>query len=412
MDKFRRFQRDEARRKLEEERRNRELKFHQQQEEFLRNSTKTVPLSKAASASKNEQNSQSNHSLRVPLQTQENSTPVARQTKEIFSSTDSPNSMQVDDSRSSKLQTSIASRFKSPASYKRGASQKLFEEESSGEESVDLVAYAKASQGQNPVAVKKSCNPSPLRRVTSTGSNLDNSTDSGSVQERKSPGSVQERKSPRNPFTLAMTSRTAKQLSQEITLKSTKDNLWGDSDNDEEISNETKAETIPPTRTRKKRTLIEKEEQERPIRQKEAHSAQSLDEFKEDDGANIDSTELKPNFEYPKFGPLDFEPFVLNAGDLGRESPICVPASISRYLPLYQKEGIQFLYDQAVRSGHGAILGDGEFRSSFNFSLTAEPSYRLLCFLPNYICYRYGSWENCADHWSAFRFIEEKGGRK
>lgn len=69
--------------------------------------------------------------------------------------------------------------------------------------------------------------------------------------------------------------------------------------------------------------------------------------------------ELMPDFVHPKFGPYELEPLQLvglNSG--GRHHQ--VPASISRYLKPYQKEGITFMYNKAIMLKRGVILGDGE----------------------------------------------------
>ena len=63
---------------------------------------------------------------------------------------------------------------------------------------------------------------------------------------------------------------------------------------------------------------------------------------------------LHPTFDQPKFGPFAEEPLVLNGANGWSHQ---VPASISRYLPDYQREGIEFLY-KVMSSGKGAILGD------------------------------------------------------
>jgi hypothetical protein len=87
--------------------------------------------------------------------------------------------------------------------------------------------------------------------------------------------------------------------------------------------------------------------------------------------------ELKPDFERPKFGPFVFDPLKLvttnsvaerpvgvmgpDAGDVGddedTQEEFEVPASINRFLPNYQQEGIRFLYE-LVSSRRGGILGD------------------------------------------------------
>jgi SNF2 family DNA or RNA helicase len=66
--------------------------------------------------------------------------------------------------------------------------------------------------------------------------------------------------------------------------------------------------------------------------------------------------ELYPEFKPPRFGPFELEPYELSPQ--GEEDEDRVPASIARYLPLHQREGLDFLYKCLVTSGHGAILGD------------------------------------------------------
>jgi len=64
-------------------------------------------------------------------------------------------------------------------------------------------------------------------------------------------------------------------------------------------------------------------------------------------------SKMKPDFEFPKFGPFELKPFVLSENHR-------VPASISRYLPNYQQVGVKFMYDRIVTDDNpGAILGDG-----------------------------------------------------
>lgn len=76
--------------------------------------------------------------------------------------------------------------------------------------------------------------------------------------------------------------------------------------------------------------------------------------------------ELKPNFENPRFDVGKFEPFVLSCS-MSHEDQVAdfnqndvkvhqVPASISRYIQTYQKEGIEFMYQSVIR-GKGCILG-------------------------------------------------------
>jgi hypothetical protein len=63
----------------------------------------------------------------------------------------------------------------------------------------------------------------------------------------------------------------------------------------------------------------------------------------------------KPDFPNPTFGPFANEPMILNNSENFEGHQ--VPASISRFLPDFQREGIQFIY-KAISSGNGVVLGD------------------------------------------------------
>ena len=81
----------------------------------------------------------------------------------------------------------------------------------------------------------------------------------------------------------------------------------------------------------------------------------------EDYGGSVE--DLHPIFENPKFGPYEpMEPLVLSKDD--NVPPIQVPASLSRYVAPFQKEGIRFMYDCLARQS-GVILGDEMVRSFF-----------------------------------------------
>jgi hypothetical protein len=70
---------------------------------------------------------------------------------------------------------------------------------------------------------------------------------------------------------------------------------------------------------------------------------------------------LHPELENPFFGPFELEPFVLG-GDT--ETTHSVPASLSRYLAPYQREGIQFMH-KCLTSSQGSIMGDEMVRYQF-----------------------------------------------
>lgn len=100
-----------------------------------------------------------------------------------------------------------------------------------------------------------------------------------------------------------------------------------------------------------------------------------------DDSDGDDETKLKPEFAHPLFGPWNLEPLVLQVPELdenreGHEddneslqdhlAPIrtrCelksfqVPAASARYLGMYQREGVLFMFRTVYQNG-GGILGD------------------------------------------------------
>lgn len=78
----------------------------------------------------------------------------------------------------------------------------------------------------------------------------------------------------------------------------------------------------------------------------------------EDDESDFDEDgkhNLHPDFgEGPTFGPFELVPLKLENSETGDNHE--VPASLSRYLPGFQREGIKFLYN-AISNKKGAILG-------------------------------------------------------
>lgn len=349
---LRKLQRKEAKQKSEAARRQRQL---EESEALLRPHSRPLRFNQAESSTEEEQESAPNHSVPAPRRTQENSRAVARQTGESFPSTVNKNAGQAGKSYSPSAAFHVSC-SNSPASSTARANQRLTED-SSDDDDMDLVEVFKAREL---ASIRSTVISSTPPRPTLMDRRIDDSLGSESVHKRKSP---------RNPFTLS-TFHAAKQPPRDVAIKSTNnesDDLWSDSDNNEEPTKKAKTERVPKSlkllQSRKKRPNEEAERGLNRILPSMKNLEQSLQDITEDEDFNVDLTELKPVFDFPRFGPLDFEPFVLNPGHLGIESPICVPASISRYLPLYQKEGIQFMYNQAVTSGHGAVLGDGEFRS-------------------------------------------------
>jgi len=63
---------------------------------------------------------------------------------------------------------------------------------------------------------------------------------------------------------------------------------------------------------------------------------------------------VHPEIEDPFFGPFEFKPLKLGKGT---KSAASVPASLSRYLAPYQKEGIQFMH-KCLAAKSGTIMGD------------------------------------------------------
>ena len=75
---------------------------------------------------------------------------------------------------------------------------------------------------------------------------------------------------------------------------------------------------------------------------------------RDDDFDEGKTDQLHPIFENPKFPPSELKALVL--GEVNGKQ-VSVPASLSRYLAPFQKEGVDFMYK--VLSGQsGVILGD------------------------------------------------------
>ena len=147
--------------------------------------------------------------------------------------------------------------------------------------------------------------------------------------------------------------------------------LWGDSDNespkkdlngDDEEEEEDQANQKKNGSKRRGRKLGNAAENSK--HRKSFAAPQSDDEDFENE-AELE-TKLKPNFDKPKWPPTALEPFVLTREDEeGTQDQI--PASMSRYIQGYQKEGVRFLHS-IVTDGVGAVLGDdmGECRTHHN----------------------------------------------
>jgi hypothetical protein len=102
---------------------------------------------------------------------------------------------------------------------------------------------------------------------------------------------------------------------------------------------------------------------------KSVHNDDS-DEPENDKEVDNIQQDYKPTLANPHFGPFPLEPLALVNRETG-DSHNQVPAALSRYLPPFQREGIQFLYD-AVSEGRGAILGEYPAVFSWLWSLRCE----------------------------------------
>ena len=96
------------------------------------------------------------------------------------------------------------------------------------------------------------------------------------------------------------------------------------------------------------------------LARREANSENGQAEYdaEVDEEFEIKKMKQHPNFANPNFGPFENVPLVLKneEGDLLEGDCHQVSASLSRYLPTFQREGIQFVYN-ALANGRGAILG-------------------------------------------------------
>jgi hypothetical protein len=88
---------------------------------------------------------------------------------------------------------------------------------------------------------------------------------------------------------------------------------------------------------------------------KSVHSDDSDDPENDDEVDNVQQ-DFKPSLANPHFGPYPFKPLELINRETGT-SQHEVPAALARYLPPFQREGVQFLYD-AVCEDRGTILGE------------------------------------------------------
>ncbi|KAL3916299.1 MAG: hypothetical protein SGILL_005239, partial [Bacillariaceae sp.] len=107
----------------------------------------------------------------------------------------------------------------------------------------------------------------------------------------------------------------------------------------------------PKTKKRKKKSRRDSSDDEAD----DVDVSRSLDYNGFDDNMDEDAVnDLHPIFEDPKFGPFELEPLVLADKD---DKKVAVPASLSRYLAPFQREGIEFMY-KVLAGKSGVILGD------------------------------------------------------
>lgn len=149
------------------------------------------------------------------------------------------------------------------------------------------------------------------------------------------------------------------------------DDLWGDSDNDNEDDEPEKSKGMS---NRSKNARKSKRGKSSSIASSPGRHQAVAADFS-DGGSKywylrIDDDEIKqllknndeerlksklhPELDHPFFGPFELEPFVIGSRT---ESSHSVPASLSRYLAPYQKEGIQFMH-KCLTSNQGTIMGD------------------------------------------------------
>lgn len=164
----------------------------------------------------------------------------------------------------------------------------------------------------------------------------------------------------------------ASSKASEANLRESK--LWSDSDESLQKlpvqSSKRKSDQHHKKKTiRKKNNELhqEKSDEKQKTSEKVEHQIQ-LDDDESDCESNSREIEQQkhdnmPEFDNPNFGPFAYEPLLLSTKSEDDDKDIAyeVPASINRYLPGYQREGIKFIFDAAIVSKRGAVLGDGKY---------------------------------------------------
>lgn len=225
--------------------------------------------------------------------------------------------------------------------------------------------------------------------------NNDDDDDDGSIGT-PTPTKPDKPSTPRNPIARAKeNSKPFYQVSPPTAIDGGNGDSLFDSEEDEEEEEEDVDEQVAPGK-KKKRSAMERPKIKRGHnnnnkprdRTTTNASLPTAEDVLDKDTAALQA-ELKPDFERPKFGPFAFEPLRMiaaapcvseerpavgvmgpDAGAVGDDQDTMeeaqVPASINRFLPNYQQEGIRFLYN-LVSSKRGGILGDDMGVGAFCF---------------------------------------------
>ena len=188
------------------------------------------------------------------------------------------------------------------------------------------------------------------------------SADNEQLSERPTPDSKtssnKSRRLPRNPLTLMKEDQKCSSIDHPViatTEKAVVDHLWEDPDDQDEgqdLQRESRSQA-KEKKPKKRRKKVAQLDGSGGLEKSFSAERTLMDEPE----SEIDPSQLKPEFETPKFGPFDLEPLVLSSEE-SEHANYKVPASISRYLPPYQREGIEFMFN-AITTTRGAILGHG-----------------------------------------------------
>jgi hypothetical protein len=157
-------------------------------------------------------------------------------------------------------------------------------------------------------------------------------------------------KSPRNPLTLMKQEydiKSVRKMSAVSLRRSSESNhhLWSDSEDEKDS----------PKLTNRRSSLTKCGSARKLDSATSTGTLKTVTSHRDDD--DLGSKE-KPSFDRPKFGPYVSSPFLLRSTHDSDET-YEIPASICRYLPEYQREGIEFMYRCGICTKRGAILGDG-----------------------------------------------------